>query len=124
MGFKYEYTFSDGNENVSVVINHDFREITQVEDISQYPHRQRRALGRLILEDFDSDTFHDGALLTLCNPFVRQLGKLFGGQYWFYWTRRHTDTLILITGLAFISIILNFIGYSKSVSVWATVCLD
>ena len=104
MGFSYEYKFEFEYQEISVVINHDFAGITDVEDISQFPHGQRRSLGRHILENYDSDTFYTGALLTLRNPFVRQLGKLFGERFWFYWTRRHTDTLIFITGLALILI--------------------
>ena len=101
MGFSYEYKFEFEFENISVVIDHDFPDITALEDLSRFPHGQRRSLGRHILEHFDLDTFYDGALLTIRNPFVRQLEKLFGGRFWFYSTRRHTDTLIFITGCAF-----------------------
>ena len=102
MSFSYNYTFNDGNENVSVVVDYNFPDIDTVENISRYPHRQRRAFGRHVLENYSADTFHSGTLLTIHNPFVRQLGKLFGGRFWFYWTRRHQDTLVFITGLAFI----------------------
>ena len=98
MGFSYDYMFEFEHEKISVVIDHGFPDISAVEDISRFPHGQRRAFGCHILETYESDVFHSGALLTIRNPFVRQLGKLFGERFWFYLTRRHLDTLIFITG--------------------------
>ena len=103
MGFSYTYQFEHGNEDISVVIDHDFCDIDAVEEISRFPHSQRRSLGRHVMENYASDKVHSGALLTIQNPFVRRLGKLFGERYWFYWTKRHLDTLILFAGLAFIN---------------------
>ena len=98
MSFKYEYTFIHENENVVVVVDFEFTTVADVEDISQFSHRQRRALGRHILTNTTADCFHSHALLNIQNAFTRQLGKIFGGSFWFYWTRRFKDTLIYITG--------------------------
>ena len=99
--YRYSYTLSHHNESVHVVVDHNFIDVNALETISQYPHRHRRELARFVLDNFNSDDFHTYNNITIRNPFIDGLVQLFNGQFCFYWTRRHSDTLIFITGQAF-----------------------
>ena len=99
--YRYSYTLSYQNTSIHVVVDYNFMDVSALETISQYPHRHRRALARFILDNIASDNFHNNDTITIRNPFIDGLTQLFNGQFCYYWTQRHSDTLIFITGQAF-----------------------
>ena len=117
--YRYSFTFSHNNEAVNVVVDYDFVDVSDLETISNFPHRQRRTMARYILDNLSSDEFHNQATITTRNPFVHALVQLFNGQFCFYWTQRHSDTLIFITGQAF----LIKISFSSKISLTRLECV-
>ena len=99
MEHKYSYQFRSENTLVSVQVEYLFNDVVDLESISQFPHRHRRQLAHYMLST-PENTFHMGDTISITNPFVVALNRLFNGQYWYYWTTRHMDTLIYITGFS------------------------
>ena len=97
--FIYEYQFSqDLGWSVKVKIDFLFKEPADIETISRFPHGQRRTFARHLLEKYAAETFHPLTDADIINPFAARLARLFGNKTQVYWTRRPTDTVLLITG--------------------------
>ena len=110
-GFIYEYTFTTGyNYPVKVTIDREFESVAELESISRFPHAQRRAFARLILERYDAGSFHTLNDTDIVNPFARKLARLFSSQLQVYWTARPSDIALIITGF----LISKFAHFSKS----------
>ena len=98
--FIYEYKFTkDFGWTVKVTIDYQFKDLTDLETISRFPHGQRRKFARHLLEKYSAETFHPLANADIFNPFATRLAQLFNNELQVYWMRRPTDTVLIITGL-------------------------
>ena len=98
--FIYDYQFAlDFGWKVKVTIDYQFKDLSDLETISRFPHGQRRKFARHILDKYSAETFHPLTSADIINPFAARVARLFNNELQVYWMRRPTDTALIITGL-------------------------
>ena len=97
--FVYDYKFNlDFGWKVKVNIDYMFKNVSDMEIISRFPHAQRRSFAKHCLDNFEEGKYHQLAPTDIFNPFAKQLEKLFETGIDIYWVRRPTDTMLFVTG--------------------------
>ena len=99
--FTYDYTFEmDYGKSIKVAIDYLFDDVSELETLSCFPHAQRRKFARHVLEHYQTaEKYHQLSATDIINPFARRLDQLFESGMQIYWTRRPTDTLMIVTGI-------------------------
>ena len=99
--FTYDYTFEvDYGKTIKVAVDYLFDEISDLETLSCFPHAQRRQFAKHVLKQYQTaEKYTCLSALDIINPFAQRLKQLFPRGIQIYWTKRPTDTLIIITGL-------------------------
>ena len=121
--FIYDYTFAmNYNWKVKVTVDYEFENVDGVETISRFPHAQRRIFASNLIQKYGPSKFHQLAEADICNPFARELAKLFNDNMQVYWMRRQTDSVLILTGY-FQK--LSILGYVKLIlTLWMELTYD
>ena len=96
--YTYEYCFESEGREIVCHVSHGFDEITDLESISVFPHRERRALALALMAKYPADHYHDLDSSDVVCPFAVQLKKLFQNNLKVFWTRKFRITMLFYTG--------------------------
>ena len=96
--FTYDYEFEvDYGCRVKVAIDHQFDNQMNMDCLSRFSLRQRSAFAKKILQNYKAETYHSISDKEIKNPFAQELEKLFQSDLEIYWTKRPTDTLLIVS---------------------------
>ena len=97
--FEYDYVFRIGlGWPVKVCVDKLFDDVSGLETISQFPHKQRRKFATYLLETYEAEKYHRLSTKDLLNPFAVRLAELFDNAMQVYWTRGPKRTTLILTG--------------------------
>ena len=103
--FTYEYVFESNGEEVITHVSYAFDEISDLESISRFPHRERREFAMNLMAKYEADKYQTIDPSDVACPFAVQVQSLFDVPLMVYWTRKFRATLLFLTGL------LNYFEY-------------
>ena len=80
-------------------VTHAFDEISDLESISRFPHRERREFALALMANYEADKYHTIDPNDVTCLFAVQLKELFNDSFLVYWTKKFRVTLLFYTGL-------------------------
>ena len=93
----YEYVFDRNELQIRACVVHKFESISDLEDISNFPHRERREFATKLLDKFCAGIHHKLDDTDITCPFAQQLNILFEGDLKIYWSRKQRIITLLYT---------------------------
>ena len=102
--FSYEYNFdiedsaSEATTEVIAHVNYAFETIDELESISTFPHKERRAFAVELINKYGQNGYHKLDNSDITCPFAERLQQLFNNELHVYWTKRFRATLVFLTG--------------------------
>ena len=96
--FIYEYDFESEGSEVIAHVSHAFDDISDLESISRFPHRERREFALNLMAKYEANKYHALVPNDITCPFAVQLQELFQDSFMIYWTKKLRVTLLFYTG--------------------------
>ena len=96
--YTYQFDCNGFGWQLQVVIDFQFQSVSDMEQISQFPHGQRRLFARKIIQKYAPGVYHNLTSADICNSFARRLVDLFKTPLQVYWVRRQRDSVLIISG--------------------------
>ena len=97
--FTYEYCFDSDDCEVLCHVSYAFDNIAELENISVYPHHERRELAKSLMSKYPAEEYHSLSPSDITCPFAVKLNELFEGNLKVYWTKKFRLLLLFYTGL-------------------------
>ena len=96
--YTYEYVFEKDTQEIIAHVSYAFGEISDLETISVFPHRERREFAIALMNKYCADQYHKLDATDIACPFAVQLNELFEGNLKVYWTSKFRVTMLFYTG--------------------------
>ena len=96
--FAYEYVFESGGSEILAHVSYAFDEISELESISNFPHRERREFATAMMAKYAENHYQKLDPSDITCPFAERLNELFENELTIYWTRKFRVTMIFFTG--------------------------
>ena len=116
-GHRYEYFYFINDHKYKIEIDRDFSDITELEDISKFSHRQRRTFAEHIIFKFgiSSPCILDDS--DFINPFAKELARIFNGHITCSFILGDRDTTLCLSGFPKIKTVNQSVKIKQSLCV-------
>ena len=98
--FVYEYVFEAGGSEILAHVSYAFYEISELESISTFPHRERREFATAMMAKYAENHYQKLEPSDITCAFAKRLNELFENELTVYWTRKFRVTMIFFTGFS------------------------
>ena len=92
--YTYQYVLDSDGEEIIAHVSYAFDDISDLESISRFPHRERREFALSLMTKYEADKYHTIDPNNIVCPFAVQLQILFEDSFMVYWTRKFRTTLL------------------------------